>query len=246
MTMMKFYGEQNIVDRIKVVGVAPVSSTTPNGVYFSLENDKALILHRRNSSPLKYFKVLPNNASACVSELLTSECDRLVSMTESDWMVHSFVDVYLNPYHVVNGVTLPNRIRDQVERFRLSPDAPVKSVQNIIGEGSCEAFFWADRFPLIKGVKEVRVTFDSYKIPPGQQFERWYRWTVTRENGKHNRRFGATSWSPLNTFSLIPGRYVISLTMNRSSRLNKPEVWYTRTIEISQDMHLGEEVCPGS
>ena len=137
--MMRYRGETNAVNSIKVVSVAPTSSTTPNGTYVSLSADKALGLQRSQTSTLKYYKVLASNADACVSTLIGT-CAEFAKLSDQDWMLHGFIRVYLNPNFLVNGISIRSRIRDQVIRSRdvlngvVKPAAVAKSTKRNVDQ----------------------------------------------------------------------------------------------------------------
>ena len=116
--IMRYSGEDDIASRIRVVGVAPVSSTTPSGIYVSLEGDRAIGLHSVRSSDLRFFTVLPSNARGCVGRLISNTCQEVSRLSEIEWMTHGFSRVYLNPNILVEGISVRERIRDQVTRSR--------------------------------------------------------------------------------------------------------------------------------
>jgi PKD domain len=114
--MMRYHDEDDVVSKIKVIGIAPVSSTTPSGVYFSLKGDRALDLQRKQTSLLKFYKVLPSNTGGCLGASVSAACGQVAKLSALDWMTHSFSQVYLSQFVIVDGISMSDRIRDQIVR----------------------------------------------------------------------------------------------------------------------------------
>lgn len=88
---------QDLLDRIRVVGVAPVAATTPNRDYISIDKDIAVhfaqddVLGRK----LKSYKPLEPNYKACK----TVKCDTVfgwLNFRRSDIVGHNFNEVFLS------------------------------------------------------------------------------------------------------------------------------------------------------
>ena len=128
--------------RIRVVGVAAISKTSPSGRYVTLSDDNALYLLQRDNvsmlNPPGYDPLPPTN-SACVKNLVCIAStggginpETLGATTGSTelpiklrtafgypsgiYMMHEFVDVYLNPNIVdkTSGEVLPKLIVDNI------------------------------------------------------------------------------------------------------------------------------------
>jgi hypothetical protein len=143
LAIMHYKDEEDIVRHIRVVGVAPVASTTPSGTYLSHTDDRAVNLHRGQTAGLQHFSVLPVNINACIANKDSGSCDELKRLSDTDWTAHGFVSVYLNPNILDrNGTSLPQKIRDYidlhsaslskestyVERRILKPEKPIETV----------------------------------------------------------------------------------------------------------------------
>jgi PKD domain len=114
--IMHYKGEQNLISHIRVVGIAPVASTTPSGTYISHTDDRAVNLHRGQTAGLKYFSVLPVNVNACVANVSGEACDGLRKLSDTDWTAHGFVSAYLNQKVLDNeGTPLPNKLHDYIQ-----------------------------------------------------------------------------------------------------------------------------------
>jgi hypothetical protein len=233
--MMHYRGEQDIISRIRVVGVAPVSSSTPNGVYFSLEEDRAISIHRANTSLLTHFSVLPANATACVARLMSNTCDEARRLSEENWMMHSFVRMYMNPNIVVNGVSLVTRIRDQVVRARDELIPPAQShPDGNVGSGDCNAYFWVESVTR-RSNGQYNVRFQTTREQSGRNtFGVSYRFTITLASRWHNPSHGSPTWWPSYSTDLSEGRYIVTITKDRTGDTN--DTAYTREILVGPQL----------
>lgn len=106
--MLLAKGESNLVAKIRVVGVAPASATTPSGRYVSHDVDEMITVLEKNLAALhslSAFSPLPSNTTACTGEPV--QCagqidwvpieDPPIDLLPTTYRLkHSFVQVYLN------------------------------------------------------------------------------------------------------------------------------------------------------
>jgi hypothetical protein len=241
--IMQYRGENEIAARIRVVGVAPVSSTTPNGIYFSLEGDRAIGLHRNRSSDLRFFTVLPPNARGCVGKLLPNACQDVAKLSDIEWMTHGFVRVYLSPNILVDGISVRTRIKDQVVRSRdiLTERSSVESLHKLevtqagsaMNKGDCRAFFWVRsvRKPGLDG--RYYLVLETLEISTSEFLKTYFVWSV---DGRKT-----TTWPASYDGSISGGQHTIRL----EKHVSKTEVYvYTRTIDVSKNTPVGQTSCP--
>lgn len=105
--ILTYEGNFDALNRIRVVGVAPVSARPPRAKYLRHNADTAINFFQAdvNTIALSHYKPAAPNAIACLKEPCTdtagSSLEQLRALTK-DSNLHSFTDVYLNPA-IVDG-----------------------------------------------------------------------------------------------------------------------------------------------
>jgi hypothetical protein len=96
--MFFYHNELPFIERLQVVGVGPVSYSTPMRVYVTALDDLAVGMYGLQAGKFKYFVPLVANLPVCYSKLLQNSCDPGVKVASKDRYAHAFLNIYLNPY----------------------------------------------------------------------------------------------------------------------------------------------------
>lgn len=96
--MFFYHNELPFIERLQVVGVGPVSYSTPMRVYVTALDDLAVGMYGLQTGKFKYFAPLVANVPVCYSKLLQNTCDPGVKVASKDRYAHAFLNIYLNPY----------------------------------------------------------------------------------------------------------------------------------------------------
>lgn len=91
--MLQADGDEALLGKIRVVGVASVAATSPNGKYITHSEDMAVRDQGRQTALLSNYRPLPPNETGC--EIL-DQCGDKVLWLLYDKMAHSFAEIYLN------------------------------------------------------------------------------------------------------------------------------------------------------
>ena len=144
--LLKYFGRDDVLEKLRVVGVASVAASPPGDRYISIRQDQAVFtLQPLNAGLLKY-RPAAYNAAACLS----GPCPKpdgwsvtaLFSVFSPLTLLHSFGDIYLGSLtDAISGRPLPGIVSDMVElslgelgfisRFAGTISVPAKDIDGI-------------------------------------------------------------------------------------------------------------------
>ncbi len=124
-----YYQEkQELLERVRVVGVASVATSTPNDTYLNSPLDKAVYVGQGNQywlTKTKLYHPLPANTDICISRSKCNKNNNFMdnvsieqTIQDNDMAGHGFDNIYLNPSFMNDrGDKFPNIIKDYVLNF---------------------------------------------------------------------------------------------------------------------------------
>jgi PKD repeat protein len=102
--LLKFKGKNNVIQKLRVVGVGVVAATSPSDKYISSEVDNALStqqLQTHSYAPgaiyLNKYNVLSRTDNPCTGTDSFKKCGQEANLNTGDkWLGHGFVEIYLS------------------------------------------------------------------------------------------------------------------------------------------------------